>query len=86
MTKPKRYKRYSAEFKKEAIKRATVSRDVFAVQKQYLELNIQVQRTTEALDQGHRTGLGRCPRQPSLLDQMRRNCPVHNPEHPPKPS
>ena len=42
---------------------------------------VDVQRTTEALDQGDRAGLGCLTREPRLLDQVRGNAAVDNAEH-----
>jgi hypothetical protein len=46
-----------------------------------VEVDVEVQRAAEALDQGDRTGLGRLTRKPRLLDQVRGYAAVDDAEH-----
>jgi hypothetical protein len=40
------------------------------IQKQHVEVDVEVQRTAETLDQGHRAGTRPLASEPGLLDQM----------------
>ena len=48
---------------------------------QQVEVDVQVQRAAEALDQGHGAGLRGGLRQPRPADQVRGNRPVDDAEH-----
>lgn len=47
--------------------------DVHAIEEQHVKMNIEIQRTVKALDQGDRTRNGRCVGIPRFLDPMRGN-------------
>lgn len=64
------------------VQRAIGTLDVHAVEKQHMEVNIEVQRTAEALDQGDRAGLGRLTEEARLPDQVRGDAAVDNAEYP----
>ena len=55
--------------------------DIHPIQKQHVEVNIQVQRTTEALDQGDCAGLGGLTGKPGLLYQVGGDAAVDDAEH-----
>ena len=55
--------------------------EIDATQKQHGEMDIQVQRTAETLDQSYSTGAGRFVRLPCLFDQMRSDGAVDNAQH-----
>ena len=57
------------------------SLDVHAVEKQHVEVNVELQSAAEALDQGDRACPGCVAGKPSLLDQVRGNASVDNAEH-----
>jgi len=57
------------------------SRDVHAVQEQQVEVDVEIQRTAEALDQGHGARLRPRVRQSGFPDQMRRDRPVDDAQH-----
>jgi len=44
--------------------------DIDPIQEQHVEVKVQVQRTTEALDQRHRAGACGLASEPGLLDQV----------------
>jgi hypothetical protein len=46
-------------------------------------MNIEVQRTTKSLDQGHRTSLRGLSSESCLLNQMGLYGPIHDPQYPP---
>ena len=46
------------------------------------KVDVEIQRTAEALDQGDRAGLGRLTGEPGLLDQVRGDAAVDDAEHP----
>jgi hypothetical protein len=55
---------------------------VDTVEEKYVKVDIEVQCTTESLDQRHRAGLRGLSGETRLLDQVRRYCPVYNTQHP----
>lgn len=56
-------------------------RVVHAVEPQHVEVNIQVQRAAEALDQGHRTALRRIPRHAGLIGKPTGDHTMHDAQH-----
>jgi hypothetical protein len=44
--------------------------DIDPIQEQHVEVDVEVQRTDEALDQGHRAGTRPLASEPGLLEQM----------------
>ena len=46
------------------------------------QVDVEVKRTAEALDQGDRAGLGRLTRKAGLLAQVRGDAAVDDAEHP----
>jgi len=52
-----------------------------SVEEQHLEVDVDVQRAAEALDQRHRAGLDRLTEEPRLLGQVHGDAPVDNAEH-----
>lgn len=55
--------------------------DVYPIEKQHVEVDIEVQRAAEALDQCDRAGLGRLSGESRLLDHVRGDAAVNNTEH-----
>jgi hypothetical protein len=51
------------------------------IQKQHVEVDVEVQRTAEALDQGHRAGTRPLASEPGLLDQMADDGTIDDAEH-----
>ena len=47
-----------------------------------MEVDIQIERATETLDQGDRTGLRRLAGEAGLLDQVRGDAAIDDAEHP----
>lgn len=47
-----------------------------------MEVNIEIERTSESLDQSHRTGLRGVSGKSRLLDQVGRYGPGYDPQHP----
>lgn len=62
--------------------RAIRTLDIDPVEEQHVEVQVQIQRAAETLDQGDRAGLRRLPREARLLDQVRSDAPVDDAEHP----
>ena len=56
--------------------------NVYAIEEQHVKVNVEVQCTTEALDQGDGTGLGRIVGMACFLDQMRGDDAVDDAKHP----
>lgn len=52
--------------------------DVHPVQTQHVEVDVQVERAAEALDQGDGAGAGSGLRVPGLVDEVRGQCPVND--------
>ena len=52
------------------------------IQKQHVEVEVEIQRTAEALDQGDCPGLGPRAGKPGLLDQVGGDAAVDDAEHP----
>lgn len=62
--------------------RAVGTLDVHPVEEEHVEVDVEVQRAAEALDQGDRAGLGRLTRKARLLDQVRGYAAIDDAEHP----
>lgn len=56
--------------------------NVHAIEEQHVKVNVEVQCTAEALDQGDGTGLGRLVGIARFLDQMRGDDAVNDAQHP----
>lgn len=56
--------------------------EIHAVQKQHVEMDIQIQGAAKSLDQGYSPGLGAGAGMPNLLDEMSLDGPVDETEHP----
>ncbi|CDK56928.1 hypothetical protein [Escherichia coli IS9] len=57
--------------------------DIHTVEKQHVEVNIQIERRSKTLDQGDRARLGHLVGMARFLDQVRGNDAVNDAQHPP---
>jgi len=55
--------------------------DVHPVKEQHVKVDVEVQRTAKALDQGNRASLGRLVRTARFLDQMRGDDTIDDTKH-----
>ena len=55
----------------------------YTVEKQHVEVNIQIERRSKTLDQGDRARLGHLVGMARFLDQVRGNDAVNDAQHPP---
>lgn len=55
--------------------------DIHAIQEQHVKVDVRIQRTAEALDEGDRTRTDRRVGMSRFLDQVRGNDAVDDPQH-----